>query len=78
VDSRLAEGKRAEFNVNFTDEGVSYAIALRNGVIAITDEPSAGNTFELSKADWDALILGRENFASLDSSLEVLDTAIGR
>jgi hypothetical protein len=47
-------------------------------VIAITEQPGAGNTFELSKADWDALILGRENFASLDSSLEVLDTAIGR
>ena len=78
VDSRLAEGKRAEFNVNFSDEGVSYAIALRNGVIAITDEPSAGNTFELSKADWDALILGSETFASLDSSLRVIDLAIGR
>ncbi|MEA1977733.1 MAG: alkyl sulfatase dimerization domain-containing protein, partial [Chloroflexota bacterium] len=30
IDPRLAEGKRAEFNVNFTDEKVSYAIALRN------------------------------------------------
>jgi len=78
VDSRLAEGKRAKFNVNFTDEGVSYAIALRNGVVAITDQLSDGKTFELSKADWDALILGSENFASLDSSLGVLDTAIGR
>ena len=28
VDPRLAEGKRAEFNVIFTDEKVSYAIAL--------------------------------------------------
>ena len=33
VDPRLAEGKRADFNVNFTDENVSYAIALRNGDI---------------------------------------------
>jgi alkyl sulfatase BDS1-like metallo-beta-lactamase superfamily hydrolase len=78
VDSRLAEGKRAKFNVNFTDEGVSYAIALRNGVIAITDQLGDGKTFELSKADWDALILGTETFASLDSSLGVFDIAIGR
>jgi alkyl sulfatase BDS1-like metallo-beta-lactamase superfamily hydrolase len=78
VDSRLAEGKRAEFNISFADEGVSYAVALRNGVIAITDQPNHGKTFELSKADWDALILGTETFASLDSSLGVLDTAIRR
>ncbi|NOQ49409.1 MAG: MBL fold metallo-hydrolase, partial [Nitrosomonadaceae bacterium] len=40
VDPRLAEGKRAEFNVKFTDENISYAIALRNGVIAITAQPN--------------------------------------
>ena len=28
VDPRKAEGKLAEFNVTFTDEKVSYAIAL--------------------------------------------------
>jgi alkyl sulfatase BDS1-like metallo-beta-lactamase superfamily hydrolase len=78
VDSRLAEGKRAEFNVKFTGEGVSYAIALRNGVIAITDKPNNAKTFELSKADWDALILGTATFANLDDSLGVLDIAIGR
>ena len=78
VDSRLAEGKRTSFNVNFKDEGVSYAIDLRNGVIAITDRPTHGHTFELSKADWDALILGTRTFASLDGSLGVLDEAIGR
>ena len=66
VDSRLAEGKRAEFNANFADEGVRYAIALRNGVIAITEQPNDGKTFEMSKEDWDALIHGTENFASLD------------
>jgi alkyl sulfatase BDS1-like metallo-beta-lactamase superfamily hydrolase len=78
VDSRLAEGKRVEFNVNFKDEDVSYAIALRNGVIAITDRPGDGKTFELSKVGWDGLILGTETFASLDGSLGVLDAAIGR
>jgi alkyl sulfatase BDS1-like metallo-beta-lactamase superfamily hydrolase len=78
VDSRLAEGKRTSFNVNFKDAGVSYAIDLRNGVIAITDRPNHGHTFELSKADWDALILGTRTFASLDGSLGVLDEAIGR
>ena len=74
----MAEGKRAEFNVNFIDEGLSYAIVLRNGVIAITDRLGDGMTFELSKADWDALILGTEAFASLDSSLKEFDIAIGR
>ena len=78
VDSRLAEGKRAEFNANFADEGVRYAIALRNGVIAITEQPNDGKNFEMTKADWDALILGTENFASLDGSLAVIDVAIGR
>ncbi len=46
---RLAEGKRAEFNVNFTDEKVSYAIALRNGVIAITEQPNKGPELKLTK-----------------------------
>jgi alkyl sulfatase BDS1-like metallo-beta-lactamase superfamily hydrolase len=78
VDSRLAEGKRAEFNVNFNDEGVSYAIALRNGVIAITGQSNDGKTFEMSKADWDDLILGTRSFASLDASLEAFDAAIDR
>jgi alkyl sulfatase BDS1-like metallo-beta-lactamase superfamily hydrolase len=78
VDTRLAEGKRAEFNVHFTEEGLSYAIALRNGVIAITDQLGDAETFKMSKADWDALILGSKTFASLDKSLGVFDIAIGR
>ena len=52
IDPRLAEGKRAEFNANFTDEKVSYAIALRNGVIAITAQPNKGPEPKLTKADW--------------------------
>ena len=73
-----AEGLRAEFNLNFTDSGARYAIALRNGVIAIGDGPNSGPTFELSKEQWDDLILGEAAFADLDPSLSVLDQAIGR
>ncbi len=78
VDPRLAEGKRAEFNVNFTDEKVSYAIALRNGVVAITDRPNKGPTIKLSKDDWSKLITGEKSFASLHASLKAFDKAIGR
>jgi alkyl sulfatase BDS1-like metallo-beta-lactamase superfamily hydrolase len=78
VDPRLAEGKRAEFNVNFTDEQVSYAIVLRNGIVAITDRPNKGPTIELSKNDWSQLITGEKRFAALHASLEAFDTAIGR
>ena len=78
VDPRLAEGKRAEFNVNFTDEKVSYAIALRNGVVAITDRPNKGPTIKLSKDDWNKLITGKKSFASLHASLKAFDKAIGR
>jgi len=49
IDPRLAEGKRAEFNASFTDEKVSYSIALRNGIVAITDQPNKGPTIKLSK-----------------------------
>jgi len=78
VDPRLAEGKRAEFNANFTDEKVSYAIALRNGVVAITDRPNKGPTIKLSKDDWSKLITGQKSFASLHASLKAFDKAIGR
>ncbi len=78
VDPRLAEGKRAEFNANFTDKKVSYAIALRNGIVAITDQPNKGPPINLSKDDWSKLILGRKHFASLHASLEAFDKAIGR
>ena len=78
VDPRLAEGKRAEFNANFTDEKVSYAIALRNGVVAITDRPNKGQTIKLSKDDWSKLITGEKSFASQHSSLKAFDKAIGR
>ncbi len=78
VDPRLAEGKRAEFNVNFTDEKVRYAIALRNGVVAITDRPNKGPTIELSKDAWSELILGEKRFADLHDSLKAFDKAIGR
>jgi len=78
VDPRLAEGKRAEFNVNFSDEKVSYAIALRNGIVAITDQPNKGTTIELSKDDWSKLILGEKSFASLSSELKAFDQAIER
>ncbi len=78
VDPRLAEGKRAEFNVNFGNEKVSYAIALRNGVVAITEQPNQGPSIELSKDDWNQLILGEKSFASLHPSLKAFDAAIGR
>jgi alkyl sulfatase BDS1-like metallo-beta-lactamase superfamily hydrolase len=78
VDTRLAEGKRGAFNVNFKDEGLSYGIALRNGVIAITGQHNGGPTFDLSKAEWSELITGDKSFASLHVSLEVFDAAIGR
>ncbi len=45
-------GKRAEFNVNFSNEKVSYAIALGNGVVAITGQPNQGPTITLSKDEW--------------------------
>ncbi len=78
VDPRLAEGKRAEFNVNFTDEKVSYAIALRNGVIAITEQPNKGPKLKLTKGDWSQLITGEKRFANLHASLKAFDEAIGR
>jgi len=78
VDPRLAEGKRAEFNAKFSDEKVSYAIALRNGIVAITHHPNKGPTIKLSKADWSELILGKKRFASLHASLKAFDRAIGR
>jgi alkyl sulfatase BDS1-like metallo-beta-lactamase superfamily hydrolase len=78
VDPRLAEGKRAEFNANFTDEKVSYAIALRNGIVAITNQPNNGPTIELSKDDWSKLITGEKSFASHNASLKAFDKAIGR
>ena len=78
VDPRKAEGKLAEFNVTFTDEKVSYAIALRNGIIAITKQPNKGPTIELSKDDWSKLITGEKSFASQHASLKAFDKAIGR
>ncbi len=78
VDPRLAEGKTAQFNANFKAEGMSYAIALRNGVIAITDHPNEGPTIEMSKAQWDSIILGESSFAELNASLKAIDQAIGR
>ncbi len=78
VDPRLAEGKRAEFNVNFADEKVSYAIALRNGVIAITEQPNKGPELKLTKDDWSQLIVGEKTFASLSSDLIAIDQAVGR
>jgi alkyl sulfatase BDS1-like metallo-beta-lactamase superfamily hydrolase len=78
VDPRLAEGKRAEFNVNFSNEKVSYAIALRNGVVAITGQPNQGPTITLSKDEWSRLITGEKSFVSLHASLKVFDEAIGR
>ena len=73
VDTRLAEGKSAKFNVNFKEDGLSYAIALRNGVIAITERPNDGHTFNLSKNDWSQLITGEKTFTNMHPSLEAFD-----
>ena len=78
VDPRLAEGKRAEFNANFADENVSYGISLRNGIVAVTEAPNSGPSFDLSKDDWSQLILGERTFASLSDDLAAFDTAISR
>ncbi len=78
IEPRLAEGKRAEFNAIFPDEIVSYAMALRNGVIAITEKPNKGPELELTKDDWSQLIVGEKTFASLSSDLIAIDQAVGR
>jgi alkyl sulfatase BDS1-like metallo-beta-lactamase superfamily hydrolase len=78
VDPRLAEGKRAEFNAYFSDEKISYAIALRNGIVAITHQPNKGPRLKLTKGDWSKLILGETTFASLNSRLKAFDQALGR
>ena len=59
------------------DEGVSYAIALRNSVIAIPETANTGQTVKLSKDDWSQLITGEKSFASIDYSLALIDHAIG-
>jgi len=78
VDSRLAEGKTAQFNVNFKEEEQTYGIALRNGVIAITPMLNTGATVELTKSDWSQLILGEKTFESLNKSLSVIDQSLVR
>jgi alkyl sulfatase BDS1-like metallo-beta-lactamase superfamily hydrolase len=78
VDSRLAEGLSAEFNISFAAEDKIYAVALRNSVVAIGWEPNDGPTFELQKSQWDAMILGETQFAELSPGLSVIDQAIGR
>ena len=78
IDPRLAEGKQVAFNVNFTEQSQRYAIALRNGVVAINEQPNNGPSFNLSKDDWSELLTGKKTFSSLDPSLAALDQAIGR
>jgi alkyl sulfatase BDS1-like metallo-beta-lactamase superfamily hydrolase len=78
VDTRLAEGKRAAFNVHFKEQGLSYGIALRNGIIAITEQHNDGPTIELTKAGWSELITGEKTFAGLHPSLEAFDTTVAR
>ena len=78
VHPRMAEGKRAEFNANFADEQVSYAIVLRNGVVAITGQPNQGPKLALTKEYWSQLITGERRFADLHASLKAFDEAIGR
>jgi alkyl sulfatase BDS1-like metallo-beta-lactamase superfamily hydrolase len=78
VDTRLAEGKHLEFNLNFSEEGQHYAIALRNGIVAITEQPNNGRTFELTKQDWDLMLLGKIAFTSLHDDLNDLEQIIVR
>jgi len=78
VDPRLAEGKHAEFNLSFSDENISYGIALRNGIIAITETSNKGPKLKLTKGDWSKLILGEKTFASLSNELKAFDQAVGR
>ena len=57
---------------------VSYAVALRNGIVAITDQANKGPELKLTKDDWSKLILGEKRFAGLHESLKAFDIAIGR
>ena len=53
-------------------------IALRNGVIAITERPNDGLILDLGKNHWSQLIIGEITFASLHTALKVFDQAIER
>ncbi|WP_221074336.1 alkyl sulfatase dimerization domain-containing protein [Agarivorans aestuarii] len=78
LDTRLAEDKALQFNLHFVDEDAHYAIALRNGVIAITQQANKGKTFELTKQKWDQMLLGELTFSQLDKELKLVDQVIGR
>ena len=57
---------------------MSYAIALRNRVITITETANTEPTVKLNNNDWSQLITGDITFASIDPSLAPIDQAIGR
>ncbi len=76
VDTRKAEGLNARFIANFGDEGRNYAIALRNGVIAITHGSNDGPVIDMTKEKWGELILKERSFSSLHHSLAPFDLVI--
>ncbi len=78
VSARQGNTRRDPDLVNFSGEKVSYAIALRNGIVAITHQPNKGPGLKLTKGDWSKLILGEITFASLNSRLKAFDQALGR
>ncbi|WP_217491262.1 alkyl sulfatase dimerization domain-containing protein, partial [Vibrio breoganii] len=76
VDTRAAEGLRAQFNLKMSDSDAVFGIELRNGIIQVSSSLNAGVVVTLSHEQWTEVVLGNTSFNQLDSTLANFDTAL--
>ncbi len=73
IDPKVAEGRRFDFNLDFTDTPYKTNIEVRHGVIAITAIKSSSKTVKLSRDNWaDFVVAGTTDSALLTVLNEVL------
>ncbi|PMG06698.1 alkyl sulfatase [Vibrio breoganii] len=76
VDTRAAEGLRAQFNLKMSDSDAVFGIELRNGIIQVSSSLNAGVVVTLSHEQWTEVVLGNTSFNQLDFTLANFDTAL--
>lgn len=79
VDSRLAEGRQADFTLSVSGEDGLHRVLLRNGVMLVEPADAKGTPhLDVTRDQLAALLLGQGSFADLAPGLADLDAVIDR
>ncbi len=77
VDPRKAEDAQAAFSVTVSDEGKTFGVTLRNGIVVISEDAEPmENHLEVAKQQWAEFLTGQRSFTEQGEVFQTFENAL--